>query len=1034
MEQAEMLDIVDKNGRLTGKTISRSEAHRIGALHRGTNIIAINNYGEILIEKRGSHREIFPNRYELPGGHVCQGSNYERTIVKEIEEEIGINPDIKRLFLIGKEGEFEEDLRVVEQGIHNRERKSVFIYLLTLEEEKQIIERNSYLSARSAKELETLKARGESSALLFLSLNNILEDFNLNRGRYASAIEVVLQNNKIMKEIREYVECIQSENYSLIVKHLFQDNESEAIKTIKSEAERLNKTFPQVIQGSFPYKIPMRLKEELKEKMSELYIKKADYFKRVEVRAELALIFGQYIGLSLLQLESLWKMGQLSALDFDTLSKNSESLKLGFSEERILKSLLSEKGPIPATSYEERLLHGFLLSATILESTFLTISQSSNQDGIRTFFESLRSEYKKKQIDKHVYSIICSLFSDPKGRYLIKILNLWNKYMDATIANFSDQDITFIRKGLFRDYDWVCSCSPFPEPDEVKRIREENKPEVMACGGGGGFNQVTLEALRSLKLPSVAGIPSTDDGGSTGKLQDFLRAVKGFTFGVGDGASVLQDSLSYRGKHPILAFRPPSDNKSFLITLLNKITEEMDHPTYSDYNIRRAPDFLSFVSNQIHMAKIIDEEFCESKIYPGFSFKGSSVRNLNVIAVYHITGAFKDGGGTDEDMAMVASYVLKQALGEGLGDRMGIQFLPVTYEEAALYATYQDPIPAEEIDGLKIPTEALDNNGRTVIGQKYIDQIVHNSKIMDFGIIKSIKEKSGELPHVTKEYLENLNRVKMFILGAGSLYGSQLAQLAIPEVIDTLVARKDIRKILILNHVNLNETNNYSLKDHIMAIERLANKVFKQGRASGSKLSIGDLFTDVIIPKTIAKEIEEVIKIGVSEGRINEYGDPPHTVIYPPGFPCLDQDANPIYVDCKGERIEDPEKGILQNKYVYYVINHPEFRKRNMITCNELKILGYLDQPCILHKSRTEKGRYRGVVYAREEDIEYMVKGGIPRRNIIEVELISEKEKMLKLEGVTEIEKFPGLTSEVLAGIFKIILQKGVYENSSQVK
>lgn len=218
-----------------------------------------------------------------------------------------------------------------------------------------------------------------------------------------------------------------------------------------------------------------------------------------------------------------------------------------------------------------------------------------------------------------------------------------------------------------------------------------------------------------------------------------------------------------------------------------------------------------------------------------------------------------------------------------------------------------------------------------------------------------------------------------------------------------------------------------------MAIERLANKVFKQGRTSGSKLSIGDLFTDIIIPKTIVKEIEEEIERGMLEGQMNEYGDPPHTT-YPSGFPCLDQDGNPIYMDCEGNQIEDSEKGILRNRYVYYVIAHPEFRKKNLITPNELKILGYLEQTHILYKSRAEKGRYRGAIYAREEDIEYIVNRGIPGRNIIEVELISEKEKILKAEGATEIEKFPGLTSEVLAGIFKILLQKGVYENLSNLE
>ena len=55
----------------------------------------------------------------------------------------------------------------------------------------------------------------------------------------------------------------------------------------------------------------------------------------------------------------------------------------------------------------------------------------------------------------------------------------------------------------------------------------------------------------------------------------------------------------------------------------------------------------------------------------------------------------------------------------------------------------------------------------------------------------------------------------------------------------------------------MDETNNYFLKDHIMAIERLANKVFKQKGILNRELTIGDIFTDVIVPNTIVKEIEE---------------------------------------------------------------------------------------------------------------------------------------------------------------------------------
>jgi hypothetical protein len=103
----------------------------------------------------------------------------------------------------------------------------------------------------------------------------------------------------------------------------------------------------------------------------------------------------------------------------------------------------------------------------------------------------------------------------------------------------------------------------------------------------------------------------------------------------------------------------------------------------------------------------------------------------------------------------------------------------------------------------------------------------------------------------------------------------------------------------------------------------------------------------------------------------------------------------------------------------------PDFRKENQITDWELKVLGFLDQAPSLCKSRSEAGRYRGAVYALEDDIEYLIDQGIPPRHIYEVESIAMNDKILKAEGKPRLEVFPGLIPESLVGIFKILLAKG---------
>lgn len=60
----------------------------------GVGVIIINSKGQILIKKRkGSHAE----KFSIPGGRVDAGETFEKTAIREIEEETGltlINPKV----------------------------------------------------------------------------------------------------------------------------------------------------------------------------------------------------------------------------------------------------------------------------------------------------------------------------------------------------------------------------------------------------------------------------------------------------------------------------------------------------------------------------------------------------------------------------------------------------------------------------------------------------------------------------------------------------------------------------------------------------------------------------------------------------------------------------------------------------------------------------------------------------------------------------------------------------------------------------
>jgi 2-phospho-L-lactate transferase/gluconeogenesis factor (CofD/UPF0052 family) len=191
-----------------------------------------------------------------------------------------------------------------------------------------------------------------------------------------------------------------------------------------------------------------------------------------------------------------------------------------------------------------------------------------------------------------------------------------------------------------------------------------------------------------------------------------------------------------------------------------------------------------------------------------------------------------------------------------------IPTLPVTYDSAVLCATYQEPISGDKIERLQIPGDHLSKDNRTVYGQKYIDQILPSGKIVDFGLVHSVDNPDGPLPRADNAYLECLRAAKLFIMGAGSLFSSQLAQLAVPGVMTELIRKKDIRKVLVINHVCMNETIFYSLTDIIKAVERLANKVVDEEVKSciGRSIRIGDIFTDIVVPCTVAREIDIAIK------------------------------------------------------------------------------------------------------------------------------------------------------------------------------
>lgn len=95
----EQVIIVNEANEQTG-ILPRSVMRRDCLLHRASFVIVTNSKGEILIQKRSPHKDIYPSYYDpTSGGVVKEGESYELNASRELYEELGIQQaDLKELF------------------------------------------------------------------------------------------------------------------------------------------------------------------------------------------------------------------------------------------------------------------------------------------------------------------------------------------------------------------------------------------------------------------------------------------------------------------------------------------------------------------------------------------------------------------------------------------------------------------------------------------------------------------------------------------------------------------------------------------------------------------------------------------------------------------------------------------------------------------------------------------------------------------------------------------------------------------------
>ena len=98
----ELIDILDVNGNFTGRTAMKSKAHRQGWFHATAHIWFYTSDGRVLLQQRGKEKDMHPLLWDVSvAGHVAAGEAIERSAMREVREEIGLNISENDLEKIG---------------------------------------------------------------------------------------------------------------------------------------------------------------------------------------------------------------------------------------------------------------------------------------------------------------------------------------------------------------------------------------------------------------------------------------------------------------------------------------------------------------------------------------------------------------------------------------------------------------------------------------------------------------------------------------------------------------------------------------------------------------------------------------------------------------------------------------------------------------------------------------------------------------------------------------------------------------------
>lgn len=173
MKQSELLDVVNKNGKVIGQA-TRDEVHsNPDLIHKVVHCWIFNSKGEVLWQQRSFQKTESPGKWDMScGGHVLSGENPKETLQRELKEELGIinqNPKLVKKYIQGDQNQTE----------------LIYLYYLTLDQpiekftlQTEEVNRVEWIDPQVAQDL-TKKGEREATDFIFSQVDIILEILNI---------------------------------------------------------------------------------------------------------------------------------------------------------------------------------------------------------------------------------------------------------------------------------------------------------------------------------------------------------------------------------------------------------------------------------------------------------------------------------------------------------------------------------------------------------------------------------------------------------------------------------------------------------------------------------------------------------------------------------------------------------------------------------------------------------------------------------------------------------------------------------------